>query len=149
MSWQYVYIVNDDTSFYVPLAGECITMVIGETGTGKSFLFEQLRQRAECDGLKCYCVDYETRHLLSAVYNCNPDYLVVLDDLDNLREYDKSLDNWLNTTCLRGNRVLGFGRDLHGVRTSRRFIFDLVKKDNHYGVQRLLTNDKLYEPGER
>ena len=132
-------------SVYIPLF--CTnTVLLGNSNTGKSYIYNSLKQLAT-DGklnFECICFDPDDCTALRNTFRHPFDGLIVLEDFDILRIKFPELVDWLNN---QDHQVLLIGRNLNGVMTYIWYLFEIVNKGKMLGVKPALSKTEYYEGG--
>ena len=130
-------------SFYIPLAYETPTLVRGDSGIGKSYLWQLLRGMYKRKQINCCCIDKSSLETLKALYSCNFE-LYVIDDFDYLASWDNKLIPFLNEMYKYNIKVIIFARDVSGMKLTTDFCFDMVQDGNAIGVEGCYTHKRYF-----
>lgn len=136
-------------TFYTPLDTPGVTLIGGDTGVGKSYIWQQIWEMVSNKNFKypCYCINYDSRGFVPVMLN-STDGLFVLDDFELLLDVFPDIRNFINTLYLTKVQILIFGRDTYGLRVSRDYMFDMVLKGKHIGVRHNFGKREEYFGGD-
>lgn len=123
---------------YIPLT--CTNTVLwGDSNTGKSYIFKDLKILA-CNRklpFHCVCIDRSNSSTVIDILSHEVNGLIVIDDFDIIYEAYPEIKSPINTVR---NQVLIIGRKVSGIRVNRDFCFELFRMDKNIGVVQTFGN---------
>lgn len=124
---QILEIRNKNIEFKLKLS-ETITMVFGDGNTGKTCIFNFLKNYANKGKLKnIIFIDMTTLYNVD-ILKTNSSALFLIDDYDVVKLMRPEIIELLNKT---GHQALIFGRDIEGLRVDKRYLYYAKRKNNH------------------
>lgn len=126
---------HDDTHIQIPLH-YAVTEICGESGTGKSFIFNALCNKGKELDFKLCTIDYSNFHSCTSLLD--PDTLYVIDEIDAMLLYYPDFIDKINSWQYQ---FLLFGHNFSGIKCDLRFAYNLVKQKNLLTVRPLIPSD--------
>ena len=137
------FVTDEGYNVYIPLfSGN--TILLGNNGTGKSYVYEALKKASSERKLKFDCACFDNNNCTAMLHTLNSDYkgLIVLENFDILRVNYPELIPLLQE---QSHQVLLIGRCVDNIPRHMFYVFELVRKGRNIGVKALVSPVEFYK----
>lgn len=113
-----------------------VTEIGGESGDGKTFIFNALCDIGRRLDFKLVTIDSRNYHACTSLLD--PETLYVIDGIDELLLYYPNFIDKINSWKYQ---FLLFGHNFSGINCDIRYAYDLIQKGNRLTVRPLIRSD--------